>query len=124
MKVLLVDDSNTMRKIQKRTLGQMGVDAGDVSEAQNGIEALKILDEKEYKFDIILCDINMPEMNGLETVSAIRANPLGKTVPVIMCTSVAEKGTVVEAVKAGATNYLVKPFSPDDLKDKVEKALA
>jgi two-component system chemotaxis response regulator CheY len=124
MKVLLIDDSNTMRKIQKRTLGQMGVDPGDVSEAQNGIEALKILDEKQYGFDIILCDINMPEMNGLETVSAIRANPLGKTVPVIMCTSVAEKGTVVEAVKAGATNYLVKPFSPDDLKDKVEKALA
>jgi two-component system chemotaxis response regulator CheY len=124
MKVLLIDDSNTMRKIQKRTLGQMGVDPSDVSEAQNGVEALKILDEKQYGFDIILCDINMPEMNGLETVSAIRANPLGKTVPVIMCTSVAEKGTVVEAVKAGATNYLVKPFSPDDLKDKVEKALA
>lgn len=123
MKVLLIDDSSTMRNIQKRALGQMGVEEGDISEAGNGIEALEELKKNSYNFDLIMCDINMPQMNGIETVKALRQIPEGKSLPVIMCTSVAEKSSVIEAVKAGANNYLVKPFRPEDLKAKIEQTL-
>ncbi len=117
MKVLLTDDSSTMRKIQKRVLASM--DITDITEASNGKEALEILKET-HDFDFLLLDINMPEMNGMETLKEIRSNPVTAKLPVIMCTSVAEKGQVMEAIKAGATNYLVKPFQPDDLKKKIE----
>ncbi len=117
MKVLLIDDSSTMRKIQKRVLTGMGID--DIQEGGNGKEALAIL-ETQKDFTFILCDINMPEMNGMETLAAIRADASISKIPVIMCTSVAEKGQVMEAIKAGASNYLVKPFQPDDLKAKIE----
>lgn len=120
MKVLLTDDSSTMRKIQKRVLDSMGIT--DVIEAGNGKEALERIKENN-DFDFILLDINMPEMNGMETLAAIRSNPDTAKLPVIMCTSVAEKGQVMEAIKAGATNYLVKPFQPEDLKKKIEATL-
>jgi two-component system chemotaxis response regulator CheY len=110
-----------MRKIQKRVLATMNIE--DVHEAGNGVEALKILAEQDFNFTFVLCDINMPEMNGMETLKAIRADPKGTKLPVIMCTSVAEKGQVMEAIKAGATNYLVKPFQPEDLQKKIETVL-
>ena len=116
MKVLLTDDSSTMRKIQKRVLASMGID--DVLEASNGKEALELISQQ--KFDFVLMDVNMPEMNGMEALKAIRSNPDTVKLPVIMCTSVADKGQVMEAIKAGATNYLVKPFQPEDLQKKIE----
>jgi len=116
MKVLLTDDSSTMRKIQKRVLA--GMDITDVLEASNGKEALELI--SQHKFDFVLLDVNMPEMNGMETLKAIRGNPDSAKLPVIMCTSVADKGQVMEAIKAGATNYLVKPFQPEDLQKKIE----
>ena len=121
MKVLLVDDSSTMRKIQKRCLMEMEIN--DVVEAGNGKEALKMLEQYDYQFKFILCDINMPEMSGMETLRAIRANPRSAKIPVIMCTSVAEKSQVIEAIKAGASNYVVKPFKTDDLKKKIEAVI-
>lgn len=121
MKVLLIDDSSTMRKIQKRVLA--GMDITDVSEAGNGKEAMEVLKQNNFDFTFVLCDINMPEMNGMETLAAIRSAPEGAKLPVIMCTSVAEKGQVMEAIKAGATNYLVKPFQPEDLQKKIETIL-
>ena len=117
MKVLLTDDSSTMRKIQKRVLTGMGIT--DILEAGNGKEALELIAQNK-DIDFVLMDINMPEMSGMEALKAIRANPETAKLPVIMCTSVAEKGQVMEAIKAGATNYLVKPFQPDDLKKKIE----
>lgn len=116
MKVLLTDDSSTMRKIQKRVLA--GMDITDVLEASNGKEALELI--SQHKFDFVLLDVNMPEMNGMETLKTIRGNPDSAKLPVIMCTSVADKGQVMEAIKAGATNYLVKPFQPEDLQKKIE----
>jgi len=116
MKVLLTDDSSTMRKIQKRVLAGMGIE--DVLEASNGKEAIDLI--SQHKFDFVLLDVNMPEMNGMETLKAIRGNPDSAKLPVIMCTSVADKGQVMEAIKAGATNYLVKPFQPEDLQKKIE----
>ena len=121
MKVLLIDDSSTMRKIQKRVLEGMSIT--DIVEAGNGKEALDKLKENNNDFTFILCDINMPEMNGMETLKAIRSNPDTAKLPVIMCTSVAEKGQVMEAIKAGATNYLVKPFQPEELQNKINTVL-
>jgi len=121
MKVLLIDDSSTMRKIQKRVLESMSIT--DIVEAGNGKEALDKLKENNNDFTFILCDINMPEMNGMETLKAIRSNPDTAKLPVIMCTSVAEKGQVMEAIKAGATNYLVKPFQPEELQNKINTVL-
>jgi len=94
----------------------MGIE--DVLEASNGKEALDLIGQ--HKFDFVLLDVNMPEMNGMETLKAIRSNPDTVKLPVIMCTSVADKGQVMEAIKAGATNYLVKPFQPADLQKKIE----
>ncbi len=121
MKVLLTDDSTTMRKIQKRVLTSMGIT--DIVEAGDGTEAIKKLEENNYDFDFMLCDINMPEMSGLETLRKIRSTPECAQLPVIMCTSVAEKEQVMEAIKAGATNYVVKPFKPDDLQKKIESVI-
>ena len=121
MKVLLVDDSMTMRKIQKRALAAMGIE--DIIEAANGREALAQIAEHKGEFDFILCDINMPEMDGIETLTRIRENPETKKLPVIMCTSVAEKSQVLNAIKAGASSYVVKPFRPDDLKGKIEAVM-
>jgi len=121
MKVLLVDDSTTMRKIQKRVLVSMDID--DIVEAGDGVEAIKQLEDNNYDFDFILLDINMPEMSGLETLRKIRSTPEMVKLPVIMCTSVAEKEQVMEAIKAGATNYVVKPFRPEELQKKIEAVI-
>lgn len=123
MRVLLIDDSSTMRKIQRRVISELNPD-WELVEAGNGKEALDKLKEFNFQFDLILCDINMPEMNGMETLKAIRTTPQTAKTPVIMCTSVAEKGQVMEAIKAGATNYLVKPFQPEDLKNKINAVLS
>ena len=122
MKILLIDDPSTMRKIQKRVISELHPDA-IVLEAGNGKEALDVLKANNNDFTFILCDINMPEMNGMETLKAIRSQPETAKLPVIMCTSVAEKGQVMEAIKAGATNYLVKPFQPADLQSKISAVL-
>lgn len=119
MKILLVDDSATMRKIQKRLLVEMGYT--DILEANNGKEALDILASVNYEVKLVLCDMNMPEMGGLETLSAIKATH--KEVPVVMCTSVAEKSAVMEAIKLGASNYLVKPFAQDSFIAKVKAVI-
>ncbi len=123
MRILLIDDSSTMRKIQRRVLSEMNPEF-DIVEAGNGKEALEKLKEFNFQFGLVLCDINMPEMNGMETLKAIRAMPETLKLPIIMCTSVAEKGQVMEAIKAGATNYLVKPFQPEDLKNKINTVLS
>ncbi len=122
MRVMLIDDSSTMRKIQKRVL--VGMDKFDeIIEAGNGKEALELLKQYDYDFGFVMCDINMPEMSGMETLRAIRGNPKTAKLPVIMCTSVAEKSQVLDAIKAGASNYVVKPFRPEDLQSKIDAVL-
>ena len=121
MKVLLTDDSATMRKIEKRTLTQLNIT--DIVEASNGLECLKKLEELNYQVDLMILDINMPELDGLETLKRLRQIPQGAKIPVMMCTSVAEKEQIVKAIKTGANNYVVKPFKPDDLKAKIEATL-
>lgn len=116
MKVLLVDDSATMRRIQKTQLGNLGI--SDIVEAGDGEQAISQL-ESSMPVDVILLDWNMPVMDGLTFLKKARANANYKDVKIIMCTSESEKAKVVEALKAGANNYIVKPFTPEALKEKL-----
>ncbi len=115
MKVLLVDDSGTMRKIQTRCLSQLGID--DVTDAADGVEALATFEANE--FDVVITDWNMPNMDGLQLLKEIRTR--NADIPVIMVTTEAERARVMTAIQAGVTDYLVKPFSPDDLREKFER---
>lgn len=115
MKVLLVDDSGTMRTIQKRCLNKVGVE--DVAEAEDGVQGLAMF--KSAVFDLVLCDWNMPNMDGLTMLKHVRE--INKTTPIIMVTTEAERSRVLEAIQNGVSDYLVKPFTQDALKVKIEK---
>ncbi|MFO0946077.1 MAG: response regulator [Planctomycetota bacterium] len=115
MKFMLVDDSSTMRKIQRRTLEKLGF--SDIIEADDGAKGLEIFGTTGP--DIVITDWNMPNMTGLEMVTAIRSS--NKTTPIIMVTTEAEKTKVVEAIKAGISDYLIKPFTPEALSAKIRK---
>lgn len=117
MKALVVDDSSTMRKIVTGALKQVGVT--EVGEAANGEEAVAAVAKED--FDVVLMDWNMPKMLGIDAVKAIRAS--GKKVPIIMVTTEAEKSRLIEALKAGANNYIIKPFTPDVIGAKVKETL-
>ena len=116
MKILLVDDSATMRRIQKTQLATLGV--SDIVEASDGNDAFEKL-QGNMPVDLILLDWNMPVMDGFTFLKKVREDPTYKAVKIVMCTSESEKSRVVEALKAGANNYLVKPFTPEALKEKL-----
>lgn len=118
MKILLVDDSKTMRNIQQKVLADIATEFG---EAGDGVEALALLN-KGQKFDLILIDWNMPNMDGHTLVTKIRETD--KATPLVMCTTEAEKSRVVEAIKAGVNNYVIKPFTPQGLTEKIQATLA
>ena len=118
MKILLVDDSRTIRDIQKNVLKQLNYD--DVEEAEDGVQALARFNEQVP--DLMLVDWNMPNMDGITLVRKIRE--INKTVPIIMCTTEAEKSRVLEAIKAGVNNYAVKPFTTESLGEKIAQTLA
>ena len=115
MIVLIVDDSKTMRTIIKGALQKGGISS--IVEAVNGKEAVAAVMADQV--DIILMDWNMPEMNGLEAVKTIRA--AGNDCTIMMVTTEAEKHRVIEALQSGVNDYLVKPFTPDALMDKISK---
>jgi two-component system chemotaxis response regulator CheY len=115
--LLIVDDSTAIRKILLRVLGQTGLPLGKVLEAGDGKEALKLLEVHEVS--LILSDINMPNMDGLGLLRALRASPKWHDVPVIMITTEGGHAKVQEAVELGATSYVRKPFSADLLRDKL-----
>jgi len=115
MRVLVADDSSTMRKIILRSLQAVGVT--DITEAADGTEAVALF--KPGAFDMVLTDWNMPGMTGLEVLQNIRTQD--QNVPVIMVTTEAEKSRVLQAIQAGVTDYLVKPFTADTLREKLEK---
>jgi len=120
MKVLVVDDMSTMRRIIKNVLRQIGYTS--VEEAADGKEALEKL--KGGGFGLVVSDWNMPVMSGIELLKAIRADAELKTLPVLMVTAEAQKENIIEAVQAGVSNYVVKPFTGDALKDKLAKIFA
>ena len=117
MDVLIVDDFATMRRILKNILRQIGFT--NIYEADNGKNALNIL--KKQKFDLILCDWNMPEMSGLELLNEIRSDNELKDTPFVMVTAEAQKNNIIEAVQAGVSNYVVKPFTAETINGKLKK---
>jgi two-component system chemotaxis response regulator CheY len=117
LKVLIVDDSAVMRKIVERALRQGGLDLGEVLEAGNGAEALVAV--RKGGLDLILSDINMPVMDGLEFLRNLASEDLAKGVPVVMITTEGSESRVVEALSAGARGYLRKPFTPEQVKERV-----
>lgn len=118
MKILLIDDSRTMRNIQKSVLTQLGFT--QLEEAADGNDALA--KAGPFNPDLILCDWNMPNMDGLTFVKTFRKT--NKTTPIIMVTTESEKARVIEAIKAGVNNYVVKPFTPDLLSQRIQETVS
>jgi two-component system chemotaxis response regulator CheY len=116
MKILTVDDFSTMRRIIRNMLRQLGYT--NVVEAEDGAEALTLLQRE--KVDFVISDWNMPHMSGLDLLKAIRADANLKPLPVLLVTAEALKENVVEALKAGVNNYVVKPFTAETLKEKID----
>jgi two-component system chemotaxis response regulator CheY len=116
MRMLLVDDSVTMRRIQKTQLEALGIT--DVKEAGNGQEGYDML-VQSMPVDVVLLDWNMPVMDGFTLLKKLRSEPAFKNVKIVMCTSEAEKQKVLTALQAGANNYIIKPFTPEALKEKL-----
>lgn len=117
IKVLVVDDMSTMRRIVKNVLRQIGY--SDIVEAENGQDALTKL--KAGGFGLVVSDWNMPVMQGIELLRAVRADAELKTLPFLMVTAEAQKENLIEAVQAGVSNYVVKPFTAEVLQGKLEK---
>lgn len=121
LRVLIVDDSSVMRKIVERSLRQAGLDLGEVLEASNGAEALA--EVQKGSFDLILSDINMPAMDGLEFLKGLSGIESAKGVPVVMITTEGSEARVVEALSVGAKGYIRKPFTPEQVKERVAPLL-
>jgi len=117
VKLLLVDDSATMRKIVIRSLAQAGFEPEVVLEAGNGAEALEVL--KSNEVDLILSDINMPEMNGLELLEKVKADASHSNTPVVMVTSEGSPTIIEQAMSSGAAGHIQKPFNADKIKEVI-----
>ena len=120
MKLLVVDDSSTMRRIIKNTLARLGYKG--ILEGADGVEGWAQMDAHP-EIDMLITDWNMPEMNGLELVQKVRADVRFKDTPIIMVTTEGGKAEVITALKAGVNNYIVKPFTPAVLKEKLEAVI-
>jgi len=116
-RVLIVDDSSVMRKIVERALRQAGLDLNKVLEAGSGREGLAVLEREQV--DLIVSDINMPNMDGLEFLHQLQSRSLAPGVPVVMITTESGEEHVREALLAGAQGYIRKPFTPDQVRDRV-----
>jgi two-component system chemotaxis response regulator CheY len=117
MKILVVDDFSTMRRIVKNILRQLNFN--NIVEADDGASALDIL-QKE-KVDMVVSDWNMPKMTGLELLKAVRADDALKDIPFLMVTAEAQQENIIEAVKSGVSNYIVKPFTAETLGQKINQ---
>ncbi|MDR1452129.1 MAG: response regulator [Helicobacteraceae bacterium] len=120
MKILVVDDSSTMRRIIKNTLNRLNFK--ELLEAENGAQAWEVLSQN-IDVSVLITDWNMPEMNGLELVKKVRSEQKYVDLPIIMVTTEGGKTEVITALKAGVNNYIVKPFTPDVLREKLEAVL-
>ncbi len=117
MKILVVDDFSTMRRIVKNVLKQLGFE--NIEEAEDGVQALAKL--KTGGFGFVVTDWNMPNMDGLDFFKAARAEPATKEIPFLMVTAEAEKDKVITAIQAGVNNYIVKPFTAEVFKEKMDR---
>ena len=119
MRFLIVDDSSTMRRIIINTLNKLGYK--ECHEAANGREGVERLATTQV--DIVITDWNMPEMSGIEFIRAVRANDATKHLPVLMVTTNAAQDDIVQALHAGVNNYVVKPFNPETIREKIDAVM-
>lgn len=119
-KILSVDDSATMRKMVGRTVSVLGY---DLLEASNGLEALDQLDRAAGDVALVILDVNMPELDGESTLQRIKAHPVHQSIPVMMLTTESERQRVLRFIQEGAANYLMKPFTQQDLAAKITASL-
>jgi two-component system chemotaxis response regulator CheY len=119
LKVLVVDDQNSVRQMTRITLEQIGV--RHIHEAENGVKAIDTASTQPL--DLIISDYNMPEMDGMELLRAVRGHPAARRIPFILVTGRGDRELVVKAAQAGANNYVVKPFTADILKTKIEQVI-
>lgn len=117
MKILVVDDMSSMRRIIKNTLKQLGYPNTD--EAEDGDKALEMV--RNAPFDLVVSDWNMPNMSGLDLLKAIRQDPKLSALPVLMVTTEAEMDHILEAIRSGVNSYILKPFTPETMKEKIDK---
>ncbi len=117
MKIMVVDDMSTMRRIVKNVLKQIGFT--NIEEAENGKDAFEKI--KQGGFGFVVSDWNMPVMTGIDLLRAIRADEALKTLPVMLVTAEAQKENIIEAVQAGVSNYIVKPFTAEQIQEKINK---
>lgn len=117
LRALIVDDSSIMRKIVERSLRQVGMEFEQIKEASNGAEALAILDRSAM--DLVVCDINMPIMDGVEFLRRLKEVPTAKNVPVVMITTEAGEAKAIQALSAGARGYIRKPFTAEQVKEQL-----
>ena len=117
--ILIVDDSSAIRKILDRLLRQTQMPIGNVYEAGDGIQALEAL--RANSVQLILCDINMPRMDGLQLLKEVRSSPQWRDVPMVLITTEGGESKVTEAVQLGASAYIRKPFTPDQIKEKLAR---
>ena len=120
MKILSVDDSPMIRKVIRSAVEMMG---HELVEAGNGLEALGILENHYKKISLVLCDWNMPNLDGLSLLVKMKEDERYKIIPVTMVTTEVDKMRVTEAIRAGAINYLMKPFSQEALSTKIKESL-
>lgn len=120
MKVLVVDDSSTMRRILANCLGEAGY--SNVVQAADGVEALGVL-AKEKDVKLILADWHMPNMDGFALLQEVKKKAETKDIPVIMVTTQAEKQSVMDALQSGASSYVVKPFTPEVIREKIAEVI-
>lgn len=120
IKILVVDDFESMRRIVKQVLNDIGFK--DITLADDGATALPLL--KNGDFGFLITDWNMPQMEGIDLVKAVRADPRLKGMPILMVTAEAKREQIIQAAQAGVNDYIVKPFTPDTLKAKIEKVFA
>ncbi len=116
MRILVVDDAPMIRRILKNLLKEMGF--SNIEEAEDGMVALQKL--RQQPFDFVITDWNMPNLTGIELVQEIRKDPNLKHLPVMMVTAEAKKENIILALKSGVNNYIVKPFTPENVKSKIE----
>ncbi|MFT4112091.1 response regulator [Silvibacterium sp.] len=121
LNVLLIDDSMVIRKMLRRVLGECNIGVGEIFEAGDGSAALKVLEASSVQ--LILCDVNMPVMNGMEFLENMQKNGAWKGIPVIMVTTEGGMDNVMKAVQLGAKGYIHKPFTTDEVKQKLSQCL-
>ncbi|MCK9907771.1 response regulator [Microbacteriaceae bacterium K1510] len=119
LKVLVVDDQNSVRQMTRITLEQIGV--RHIHEAENGVQAMDTASTQPL--DLIISDYNMPEMDGMELLRSVRGHPAARRIPFILVTGRGDRELVVKAAQAGANNYVVKPFTAEILKTKIEQVI-